>query len=406
MRWSGLLLRFVPLLLGGGAAIAPLARALVLGGTAAAQTLPPADNPGWDNVVSPNGCSGVYLGNQWVLTASHVGAGSVTLGSTTYSVQPGSAVRLRTPAGTGDTDLTLFRLAADPGLPAISLVSAPLPPHTSVTMIGCGCTRGDSVSYDSSWVGNGMPAQYTGYLWDTPAKSWGTNRIAGTITADDGYGSIVASVIDFTFPGPGSDATTDEAQGALYDSGGAVFAKLGGSWQLAGIMVAVGTYAGQPASTAIFGNATYAMELATYRPQVEAVRALTTPYEIWQYDRFRGQATTATGDPDGDGFTNLQEYAFGMNPLLGDATGGPQTALANYADGWALTVTYTHNTAATDAQIVVEVSSNLADWQAGEGATAVVSTTARDGNLEQVIVRDLTTVSGAARRFLRVRVTK
>jgi hypothetical protein len=391
-------------LLVGSALFAPFASALILGGSTAVQASPPADDPGWANVVSPNGCSGVYLGNQWVLTAGHVGAGSIVVGTATFAVQPGSTVRLRATDGSGDTDLTLFRLAADPGLPSVPIISAPLSANTAVTMIGCGRTRGAFVSYDSSWVVGGVPAVCTGYLWGAPAKNWGTNKIAGTATIDDGYGVCATYETSFT---SGAGATANEAQGAIYDSGGGVFAKVGGSWMLAGIMVTVSSYEGQPDGTALFGNATYSMELSTYRPQIEAVRALSTGYETWQYSHFRGAASDAAADPDGDGFTNLEEYAYGLDPLVKDpASAAPQIALASYADGQSLTATFTHNSAATDVTLVVEASADLVNWTSGAGVTSTVSATDLGNTVERLVVRDPATTTSAARRFLRVRVTR
>jgi hypothetical protein len=45
-----------------------------------------------------------------------------------------------------------------------------------------------------------------------------------------------------------------------------------------------------------------------------------------------GADTTATGDPDGDGMTNQQEYAFGLNPTLGSSV-SPITALLDPVTG-------------------------------------------------------------------------
>jgi hypothetical protein len=48
-------------------------------------TSAPADDPGWKNVGVRGIGTGVYLGNDWVLTAYHVGGGSIVLGGGTYA---------------------------------------------------------------------------------------------------------------------------------------------------------------------------------------------------------------------------------------------------------------------------------------------------------------------------------
>ena len=52
-----------------------------------------------------------------------------------------------------------------------------------------------------------------------------------------------------------------------------MFAKHGGQWQLAGIMVAAEGYSGQPSPelTAVFGNETFMADLSYYRNQIVAV---------------------------------------------------------------------------------------------------------------------------------------
>jgi hypothetical protein len=112
-------------------------------------------------------------------------------------------------------------------------------------------------------------------------------------------------------------------------------------------------------------------------------------------------------DPDGDGFTNFEEYAYGLDPLVKNAaSAAPQVALAGYGDGSALTATFTKNLLATDVALVVEVSEDLVTWTSGDAATQTVSTTDLGSNVSRLVVRDLATANSSVRRFLRVRVTK
>ena len=68
--------------------------------------------------------SGVYLGDRWVLSANHVGAGSIVLGGTTSAVEANTAFRLTNGGAAGksaSTDRVVFRLATDPGLPMLPI---------------------------------------------------------------------------------------------------------------------------------------------------------------------------------------------------------------------------------------------------------------------------------------------
>src|SRR5258708_7083405 len=113
------------LLLGCLVLFAPAARAVVIaGGTGVEHFTNPGSNLPWTNVGSIGGASGVYLGNYggsyWAITASHVGAGDLTLNGSTYSLVANSAVRVLN-NDNSVTDLTLFRIATDPGLGTLNL---------------------------------------------------------------------------------------------------------------------------------------------------------------------------------------------------------------------------------------------------------------------------------------------
>lgn len=119
----------------------------------------------------------------------------------------------------------------------------------------------------------------------------------------------------------------------------------------------------------------------------------------WQQQNFGADASNPaiageTADPDSDGLPNLLEYALGLNPTVFTAT----SVVVDTATG-ALRLTAAKNPAATDVTCVVEVSGDLVSWTTS-GTTVVTNTTA------QLQVRDDTAVSGANRRFIRLKVAK
>jgi hypothetical protein len=101
----------------------------------------------------------------------------------------------------------------------------------------------------------------------------------GAFVINAGAGNITVFSTDFTSPGtpPPDSQTTDEAQAAVGDSGGAVFHQTGSGWELVGMLDAVGAYGDQTANTSVYTDATYLGDIATYRAQIAAWRASTAP---------------------------------------------------------------------------------------------------------------------------------
>jgi hypothetical protein len=233
------------------------ALALILdSGDGLQNTSAPADDPGWAHVGRVDGPTGVYLGNGWVITAAHVPSTSTSFQGVNYPVVQGSDVILVNPDDSY-ADLRVFRI--DPSPPSLGLleIRATTPAmNANVTMIGRGVWRGAA----TSWMG------IDGWLWGVTVgvMRWGTNRVAGS----EDVGTL-AFTTSFTKYDQGG--TAQEAQGAIGDSGGAVFIKNGSVWELAGVMIAVGSYVNQPSGTALYGNLTYAADLSQYRDQIIAV---------------------------------------------------------------------------------------------------------------------------------------
>lgn len=115
------------------------------------------------------------------------------------------------------------------------------------------------------------------------------------------------------------------------------------------------------------------------------------------------KSTGPSASPAHDGMGNLLKYALGLDPTQVNATAGaPVIGTANGA----LTLTFTRPPGLPDITYLVEVSGDLQVWNSGAGFTQIVSSTLLDPQHEQVVVRDLTPISGAARRFIRLRVTQ
>jgi hypothetical protein len=245
------------LALGTWLAAAPAGGVLIASGDGTGNTSPPADDPGFAHAGILSNNSAVYLGDAWVLTANHVSTNPVTLGGVTHAVVPGTALRLDHAPGV-PTDLKLFRIATDPGLPTLAIASSPPALNALVTLIGHGRDRGAA----TTWNG------FDGWSWlSSRSMRWGVNRVTDrNLNLAIGGSTVRALSFDFDEGAPGH-----EAVGVTGDSGGAVFVGGAGSSQLVGLIFAIYGYEGQPAATSLFGNGTFAADLSYYRAAILSV---------------------------------------------------------------------------------------------------------------------------------------
>jgi hypothetical protein len=193
------------------------------------------------------GASGVYLGDGFVLTAGHVGAGTFALGGVFYSEVAGSAQNI------GTADLTLFQIADAPSLPALTLaLDAPVPfsnssTGSSVVMIGFGGSHGETYGEDN------------------------VTEINETVTlSGTSFSSTDFYTIDGTYTNYHHESITNNAQLISGDSGGGDFIEnpSTGVWELAGINEAqlINSETG-----AVVGSAM--VQLSSYDATIEALMA-------------------------------------------------------------------------------------------------------------------------------------
>lgn len=236
--------------------------------------------------------SAIYLGNKWALTAFHVGAGPIDFGLGSVDYDPNSVVRLTDPSSGQPSDLLLYQLVENPGVPAAIISQQTLTTGTATTLVGAGLTRSgpllrynyyyaypnDPNNNELVWqsgfapTGTVSPAggayyNVSGFALGGRAKLWGTSTIAtngyngGTTFSygADGFGTRPLFQMNY---GP----LLNRAQAYDGDSGGAVFSTSTG--QLIGLIDANGRYPGQPANTALTGQTTFAIDLSQYSSQI------------------------------------------------------------------------------------------------------------------------------------------
>jgi hypothetical protein len=207
-------------------------------------------NTGWNYVGQVNGASGVYLGNGWVLTAGHVGAGNFSLGGFTYNYSGFSYTSFTN--GTNLADLNLFRIntTSTTGnvLSLQSLLLATNAPSafsrfntgTKVVMIGYGGGHGETWGINTVNAVD-ITVQLTGWPYTT----------VDYVTA---YGVTSAS----------SRSVTNTAVLVSGDSGGGNFmTNAAGSWMLCGLNEAVDG-----------ASNSYLVQISAYSSQINAVIAV------------------------------------------------------------------------------------------------------------------------------------
>jgi hypothetical protein len=217
---------------------------------------------GWNYCGSVGGNSAVYLGDGWVLTAAHVGAGDLDLNNVTYPMVANTAQVLNSVQVTGQAaptstqaDLVLFKVSPAPSLPPIAFrQSDPVAGTSQVAMLGYGHTNGDRVV---TWGFNTVTPRANPVNIQT--VNYGLSLTSGS---SNYYSNDFLTLTQDGTP-------TNNYQVVIGDSGGPdfIYNSTTKVWELAGLNEAELSNDGNPPDLSAM------IQLDTYLPQITAILA-------------------------------------------------------------------------------------------------------------------------------------
>ena len=226
---------------------------------------------------------------------------------------------------------------------------------------------------------------------------------AGTydVVATNSAGSVVSAPAALTVnasynitavASPGSGGTTS-GSGAYFNSGSAIVSANAAS----NYAFTNWTENGSVVST----SATYAFTISGNRNLTAHFQPVN--YSTWsavEFNTAQAGGSSTQSSPANDGITNLQKYAFNLDPNTDGTWGLPKASILNNA----LTLTFRLNKTVADVSLVVEVSNDLVSWNSGSGFTTAPLVLSDDGATQILQVQDLTPASSDLHRFIRLKV--
>jgi len=352
--------------------------------------------------------SAVHLRGKYLLTAQHVALRShVTFDGVLFYARD-TAFELVT---FGSADIKLIKLVEAPDLPGIPLYTG----NTDIPSTLSGSGRPRIIYSTGTLIGWGRGRAINdaeGPTWNwgdsaTENKRWGTNRIESSTAISYSLAGFDYNYTALTTKA-NSSSGTHEAAAALYDSGSGLFIDDGGGYTLAGITTAVDTD-GSSTFADVSGDANYFVRITEHAQQIEAALPDTTRLADWKIDHsLYGAAAENTADSDGDGISQLLEFALGGNPQRSDTRILPTQHLVQDGGNTYLELHLRRPVGLQGIRYTPQTTTDLSAWPGdatGITATSPVPQDNGDGS-ETLVYRRSQAMSGADKAFIRIAVTE
>ncbi len=224
-----------------------------------------AEFPFWKHIGTVGLGSGIYLGDGYVLTSTHVGCHPFVMEGGSYFQPDYASWHVLQNADGTRSDLATFRVIFDKASALAKLGSLPMssthPQSDSpVLLVGNGFTQGEVPMTFSS---GGKSLGVLGYRVEPRrGMAWGLNRTSQPLESSVQTGKEFSTRCFATQFAP----TLFAGQAADGDSGGAAFSfnRAQNRWELSGCIIAVS----QQRASVTFGCQTFLGDLGTYASQI------------------------------------------------------------------------------------------------------------------------------------------
>lgn len=352
--------------------------------------------------------SAVHLRGKYLLTAHHVALRShVTFDGVIFYARDTAFM----PVTFGSADIKLFKLVEAPDLPGIPLYTG----NTDIPSTLTGSGRPRFIYSTGTLIGWGRGREINdaeGPTWnwgnrDTENKRWGTNRIEFSTAITYSLNSFDYSYTALTTRA-NSSSGNNEAAAALYDSGSGLFIDDGGIYTLAGITAAVDTD-GSSTFSNVSGDANYFVRITEYAGEIEAALPDTTRLADWKIDHsLYGAAAENTADSDGDGISQLLEFALGGNPHRSDTSILPIPLLVEDGGNTYLELHLRRPVGKQGIRYTPQTATDLSAWPGDASGITAASPVPQDNGdgSETLVYRRSQAVSAAEKAFIRIDVTE